>query len=147
MNQAKNKVIPTLLKCLFIAVPIGMVLTNSKIPGMADNPIVVIGIVWLFCLGITWLINKPAKKSKLGDITAESASEKLCPYCAEEIKFAAVLCRYCRSNLDTPIQDKHVFAYILLAILIACFYVSEELDGVSGGRLRGVSYPSLEGIQ
>lgn len=61
-------------------------------------------VIFCFCVaGLLLFSLKPIKKSEL--------AERACPYCAERIKRGAVVCRYCRKDLEP--SDKSVIQRFL----------------------------------
>jgi hypothetical protein len=113
MPQTKNS-FPISLKCLLIAAPIGLLL-NSPLQvqeGMAKF-VGWTALAWALCMLLAAVIfvggklfstirNSFSKRNnqRFHDVDARPmADERTCPYCCEQIKGAAVICRYCRSAL------------------------------------------------
>ncbi|MCX7150549.1 MAG: hypothetical protein NTY05_14280 [Rhodocyclales bacterium] len=69
-------------------------------------------LMWSVMLGVlaaVTLKNRDRLRTLLGDIPwkynrAQSSSDRKCPYCAEQIRADAILCRFCKSNV-APIHD------------------------------------------
>lgn len=52
-------------------------------------------IGWVIAL--VWALTKESNNSNTNQIISET---KVCPFCAEEIKIEAILCRFCGKSLD-----------------------------------------------
>jgi uncharacterized paraquat-inducible protein A len=75
--------------------------------------------VWPTLLFLWWVASKvkTAARSKTS-FEQEDVAMKLCQFCAEEIKPAAILCKHCGTRLDRSTTRDILWSVALVAILL-----------------------------
>ncbi len=109
---------------LFLALPVTILLWSpvefGKDAGLAT------GVTLLLCLfftGLVWLLAKIGSKIK----PTQTVGEKPCPYCFEQIKVAAKVCRFCRSPLTVGTAPL-LAACIILSLYLVYAHASKSAD-------------------
>jgi len=110
-----------LLESLMVAMPLTVALLSIQYFTPELEHIVygvcLFFIVWLVCIVI---FRKKGSKAfvDLQDFQPKDTRFRLCPFCAEEIKIIAEVCRYCRRELK-PNRAQLFVLTLLLTLLIA----------------------------
>lgn len=115
--NSKSKSFYTPLKLFLISTAI-VLMAHLCLEREDDNLIITTVIVWLMLSAIFWMSKKLIVRRSL---TEESAMTH-CPFCAEDIKSIAVVCRHCKADLDSPTMNALTIASIALAISVTCFH-------------------------
>jgi hypothetical protein len=128
-----NQPISPSLKWLLFASPVGFLLVIPQATLLKlVAPIGGVCAVWLVCIGIETAISRRKEQAAKSQAYDDSGEGKRCPFCCEEIKPGAILCRFCGSNLKTSTSNTLAVASVLVTLLAVYCQLQSELNPLNG---------------
>jgi len=97
----------------------------AKSKGLGGGKWFLVGFL-LGPFGLIWVLVKPKDQATLDKRALQSGTVKKCPSCAELVKFEAVKCRYCGTDLPTAATDLTRAAPNIQPIIRQRLYTAEE---------------------